>query len=783
GWTHSWGGDGEFKHPATRFDILIENRGGNHQGELYIDEVKWLYSVPPTTSEMAVATYAESRFGEDNWRCEGPAGWRYDRNRWCGRFQGEQTTAGIHLGRSILGRPRALRLTVVSDGSGHELRAVVGSHFQAFERSLGTLDTPGEQTLVVPMRDMRTWEHYAGENDGIVRYPLRFERLLLKRAGADPAVDIVLRKLEFETEYEIARPVTLVPSVKRRDDGTAEFAVALRSLRETSTPALVRCVIRDSSGVLELGEGRITVPPLGRTEYRREVAMGDHEVLEAVFTCDGEGFAARPASVTIARDPEVPDEPAIDSDSRVGSGLYLYRDHGQSNAPAQMERMCRLAAAAGVKWTREELNWRLIEPRQGEFDFEFFDTMVETAQRHGISVYGLLCYSTPWCQPPITDEFIEHYCRYVRAMVGRYGERIKYWEIWNEPNIFFWPGPKERYPVLLKRAYETVKAVDPDAQVLGCSTAGIDTTFIQMVVEQGAPFDALTIHPYRHDLNTHAFMNELRAVRELVGGRDVWITEMGWPSHIGGLSEREQAGYVARTYIAALASGAVRSVSWYDFREDGADPFYNEHHFGLVRGDLTPKAGYRALATVGSLLGSTRIESELELGDGLTGFVFADGSRRIAIVWSDEATQVVRLKFGADDVALLDFAGMPVPCLRERDATMLRLERGLPIFIVTDGPLHVGVQPPPLRIVAEPTRVHPGETVRVQWQCATELTVGRPTCPSGWKQVDAAGDGVALLVPEDAPRGGYGVDVPVEFGEVHTVIPVRVEVVPVLLRG
>src|SRR5690606_4070006 len=104
--------------------------------------------------------------------------------------------------------------------------------------------------------------------------------------------------------------------------------------------------------------------------------------------------------------------------------------------------------------------------------------------------------------------------------------------------------------------------------------------------------------PYRGFLSERQFIRELREVREQVGGRQVWITEMGWSTQLDGVSEREQAQLLARCYLAAIASGACQNVSWYDFRNDGSDPFYNEYNFGVLRNDLTPKPAYRALATV-----------------------------------------------------------------------------------------------------------------------------------------------------------------------------------------
>ena len=114
---------------------------------------------------------------------------------------------------------------------------------------------------------------------------------------------------------------------------------------------------------------------------------------------------------------------------------------------------------------------------------------------------------------------------------------IKQWEIWNEPNIFFWDGPKDLYAELLTRSYAAIKETDPQAQVLGLSTAGIDQKFISRMLELQAPFDILTIHPYRTHLNDLAFIEDLQeglrpgetARRQR---RPVWLTEMGWSTQL-----------------------------------------------------------------------------------------------------------------------------------------------------------------------------------------------------------------------------------------------------------
>ncbi len=786
GWTYSCGGDGVFDGPPRQFHILIENQGRSRRGDLLIDDVQWLFSdVATSGDDVASATFTESTFADsDGWSTHGSAGSSLTGQSWRYHFDGSATETHLHWGKSILGRPKALRLTVISDGSGHTLGVICGSHFQGFKRTLGVLDEPGERTFEVPMGDMTSWQHFGGENDGIVRYPLRLGDIMLRKTGPQAEGAVTLIRLEFVTQYDRRRPVTIIPAVSRDDQENAVFKAELRSLHSAPLAGVVRYAFKTTEQTLERGSAKITIPSGGRARFERVASLGAHQVLEGEFEFVSEQAIAGPQSITIGQPPPAPADYAPNPGSRMGVGMYLYRYRTHPDRKAWMERMCRLAAAAGVKWTREEFNWNWIEPRQGEFDFSFYDELVDTALAHGISVYGLAAYWTEWNHPPVTDEFIENYCRYLRALVGRYGDRIKHWEIWNEPNIFFWPDKKERYPVLLKRAYAAIKDAAPDAEVLGCSTAGIDRGFVEMVLQHGAPFDALTVHPYRQALDAPGFIKELRETSALVDGRDIWITEMGWPSHIGGLSERAQAGYVARTYIAALAAPAVRTVAWYDFREDGADPFYNEHHFGLVRQDLTPKIAYHAVAAVGRLLGTAECIGALDLERGLRGYQFRDGPRWIAALWSPDDTCLAKLALKPAGARVLNTLGEPAALCNSDRGAILRLEQGLPVYILSAARLEVRVPPPPLTISVDRPSVHPGERVRVAWQSDTDVTVGTPILPGGWtsSQQDAE-DGIGVIPPETTPRGTYIIQVPVTCDEMPTEVPIIVKIVPRLLRG
>ena len=177
----------------------------------------------------------------------------------------------------------------------------------------------------------------------------------------------------------------------------------------------------------------------------------------------------------------------------------------------------------------------MLEPRKGDYNWAHFDHVVDVAEKYGIQVYGITAYWSGWTKP-YTEEGIQEYLEYLKTCVTRYKGRIHHWEIWNEPNIFFWQGPKEMYTDLLKRCYQMIKEIDPEIQVLGLSTAGIDFDFIETNVKKEAPFDILTIHPYRSILVEDVFIEDLQKADKLVQltngtHRPIWNTEMGWANH------------------------------------------------------------------------------------------------------------------------------------------------------------------------------------------------------------------------------------------------------------
>lgn len=783
-WVFSWGGDNVFDAPATQFHLVIEGQGGVKVGTLLVDDVEWLQALPSNPDE-ATATYVESDFtGRPHWTLSGPEGVALKDQVWTYRFTDEQDTCGLHYGYSALAKPEAILLTLESDGSGHEVHATFGSHFQNFARQIGTLDKVGEITLEAPLGDMKTWTHSGGQNDGIVRYPLRLLNIAVIKKGESNGGTLKLKNVAFRTKYDARSPVFVVPSVKAVGADLLNFDVTLRSLHDQ--PLAGQLTARLQTPTCELLTQAIDViaPALASHTITVPASFGSNPMIEGAFTFATESTTSPEQTITIAKPrPFTPAQAKLDPDSRMGVGMYLYRFHNHPNARAEMDKLCRLAAAAGVKWTREEFHWNWVENPKGTFDWSFFDEMVDSATAHGISVYGLVAYWTEWSPPPFDDRFVKDYCDYLRVLVNRYKDRIHHWEIWNEPNIFFWPDDKARYAVLLREAYKAIKETDPTAKVLGMSTAGIDVKFIEQMTELGVEYDDLTVHPYRHALDPLGFKAELERTSEQFGNRPIWITEMGWPSNIGGVTERQQAALVSGVYLTGLASPVVRNVSWYNFREDGEDPFYNEHHFGLLRHDMTPKIGYAALATIGELFADAKL-SDVSVGErGMLQAHYQKAGGHLTVLALQENSAIVRLKLANADVRVRDMVGGEALLHQSEGVKTLVLLEGEPVYLQSSRPIKLERLDDAITLKAPQGGLHPGDAATLSWQSDTARVVAI-NLPPGWQRsAGEAPNQARIQTPAFGTPGTYVVRLTVAENDATWTLPIPVQLTaPEILR-
>jgi hypothetical protein len=703
GWTGHWGGadDGKMRG-GPRMLALNVDHGLQTTGALLFDDLR-LVSVQESVARVSYPAY---RFGpEEGWntRADGNGGAsRLEGRTWRADFS--QGARGVSLGvpdHVLLGNVDKIRLRVRGSAKGHPVRLVLHTHFMTFQKTIGEFTGDGEQELVTDGPPGPGWEWHGGENDGKIHGPLRLGEIGLQGGSSGTACTLELREVRVDASCpEESRCVLLAEGRGTGDDSC--FAGHVRALSDSRLDGQLRWVVRDWDGN-EVGGGKqaISVPAKSEpVEFKlpiKEAERVRRRFLEAEISLDIAGQEVAPVRAAWVAGLEEQGDAALEPESPFGMGVYLNRYGGDAGGLALMERAAQMARDAGVKWSREDFSWGRIEPQRGQFDWTYYDNLLACARRNGITVYAIVGYWTGWTRP-YTSEGIEDYVRFLKVMVQRYQKQIRQWEIWNEPNIFFWDGPKDLYAQLLTRSYAAIKETDPAAQVLGLSTAGIDEKFISRMLELKAPFDILTIHPYRTHLDDQAFIADLKKVSDQVKlpdgrPRPVWLTEMGWATHTPHNTVRQdfapntlraQAELIARSYLCAIVSGVEPRTFWYDFRNDGDDPIYFEHQMGIVYNDFSPKPAYLAYATLTRVLRGKRLVGSVSAPPGVLAFSFkprGGGSGETITIWSPQADAQAELPVAAGRVIRINGVGERSELQVQAGKVKVNLKKGAPVYL------------------------------------------------------------------------------------------------------
>ncbi|MGU3432792.1 beta-galactosidase [Actinomycetes bacterium M1A6_2h] len=312
-----------------------------------------------------------------------------------------------------------------------------------------------------------------------------------------------------------------------------------------------------------------------------------------------------------------------------GSGLGVAAPGTLLTLPQpDLDRELEAASSVGASWIRVEVSWRVVEPTPGAFDWSNVDRVVDTANRHGLKVLGLVGYAPPWASTPGPTSLLPGsrpadpvaFGNFAGVAAARYAGRIGTWEVWNEPNIaaFFAPGPDvELYSQILRTSYQRIHAAVGNVTVLSGGLSVADDgllsvspkTFIDGLYARGLAgySDGIALHPYTFPFETTNDPNgnwaDLSAVRDSMvrngdAGKKIWITEFGAPTGTApdAVSDDIQSRIVVDALRASEALDFTGPFFVYSVRDSGPNIADREQNFGLLRGDFSRKPAADALS-------------------------------------------------------------------------------------------------------------------------------------------------------------------------------------------
>jgi hypothetical protein len=271
----------------------------------------------------------------------------------------------------------------------------------------------------------------------------------------------------------------------------------------------------------------------------------------------------------------------------------IFGMHGGLGLNTTDNRLVEIARKMGVKWWRVHdmdnfTQWYKAEPwARGKF--VWYDENIDYLLKNNISILGVFCRTPRWAGPdpnnPEMDEWksdggvlswryppknMADFQDYVYQVVSHYKNKIKYWEVWNEPfGAIFWMGAPQQYVDLLKVAYQTAKKADPECKILGGSLAAwtAPEAFTIPMLKAGALnyMDILSYH-YGSGETVRGWAKEYGTVKEL------WCTESSsggatFYNLIGGpprIHDYKNADYgIVKNYTTCKAFDVKKSFSYY----------------------------------------------------------------------------------------------------------------------------------------------------------------------------------------------------------------------------
>jgi polysaccharide biosynthesis protein PslG len=233
-----------------------------------------------------------------------------------------------------------------------------------------------------------------------------------------------------------------------------------------------------------------------------------------------------------------------------------------------------------------DLDWADANPSRGTYNFTYLDKFIAINQARGAEIIYTLGRTPRWasskpdapgpdglgeCAPPAD---MSDYENYLTAIVTHAGGRIKYWELWNEPqDASFYCGDIPTMVTMAQDAARIIRGIDPDALILSPGvTGGPGPAWLSSFLSEGgaAYVDIIAFHGY-WSAKAEDLVDVISSYRSVMAanhmaGKPLWDTEASWAGFgkLGTPSNSTQVGFIAKYYLLHWSMGVPRFV-WYAY--------------------------------------------------------------------------------------------------------------------------------------------------------------------------------------------------------------------------
>jgi len=182
----------------------------------------------------------------------------------------------------------------------------------------------------------------------------------------------------------------------------------------------------------------------------------------------------------------------------------------------------------GAKGIRLQAGWARCEHVKGAYEWAWLDAVIDDALAQGVQPWLQLSYGNPLYAGggdarlggglPSSPEALAAWDRWVRALAERYRDRVREWEVWNEPDLnTHGVVPVEAYVGLYIRTATILREVQPAARIFALALARTPAYADKFLAgmqarDRLALIDAITIHNYPRNPDDTQLTDQVRAL-------------------------------------------------------------------------------------------------------------------------------------------------------------------------------------------------------------------------------------------------------------------------------
>lgn len=157
-----------------------------------------------------------------------------------------------------------------------------------------------------------------------------------------------------------------------------------------------------------------------------------------------------------------------------------------------------------------------------KYNWYHLDQKIEQIEKESTIPYICLSYTPsvlgPWNHPPNNMIAWKEICKQLALHLKNKGYGIKYYEVWNEPDLdIFWKGTQQQYFELYRYAVEGILEADPTAKVGGPSIAHNVywiRPFLEFCTTNNLPVNFISFHDFNWDVNST--INRLQMIQDAI---------------------------------------------------------------------------------------------------------------------------------------------------------------------------------------------------------------------------------------------------------------------------